>query len=77
MDASRQVFINCTENEEMDKLEALLGEIDAQLRAWKIHTWSSQELSADAVVAMLELRHNAELRVAYLTGRLGQETLPF
>ena len=77
MDASKQIFINCTLEEESDKLDALIGEIHAQLSAWRICSWSSQELSADAVVALLELRHNAEVRMAYLKGWNEQESLPF
>lgn len=77
MDASRQVFINCTPEEEEDKIEALLSEITKQIHSWGAFTWSSQDLSADAVVALLELRHNAELRRAYLQGKMNQDTLPF
>lgn len=77
MNATRQVLINCTMDEEHAKLAEMCSEITVLLHEWKAHSWSSYDLSADAVVAMLDLRHAAELRMAYIDGWGQQTKFPF
>ena len=77
MDATKRMMPNMTLEEELAHIKVTLAEVEQQLAVWSVNNYGLRDLSADAVVALLDFAWRLRVREAYLEGWLQQESIPF